>query len=330
MRQPVTLTRPGRDGAAAGPPPRPGMVWLPGGSFRMGSDAHYPEEGPAHTARVDGFWIDRHQVTNRQFREFVRATGHVTVAETAPDPADYPGADPSLLVPASVVFVKPPRRVDMRDVQNWWQLVPGADWRHPYGPGSSIADRADHPVVHVAWADVAAYAAWAGGDLPTEAEWEYAAGGGATEPAEYAWGTELTPGGVHMANVWQGEFPVLDLAADGYETTAPVGSFPPNAFGLSDMIGNVWEWTADWFGPHPAAGQHACCGTANPRGGAEQSSYDPATPQVRIPRRVMKGGSFLCAPNYCRRYRPAARMAQAVDTSTCHLGFRLVARPTPD
>ncbi|WP_144120528.1 formylglycine-generating enzyme family protein [Catellatospora sichuanensis] len=303
------------------------MVWLPGGTFRMGSDAHYPEEAPAHAARVGGFWIDRQQVTNRQFARFVRQTGHVTVAETAPDPADYPGADPSLLVPASVVFVRPHRRVDMRDVRNWWQLLPGADWRHPYGPGSDLRGLDDHPVVHVAWADVAAYAAWAGGDLPTEAEWEYAASGGATDPAEYAWGDELTPGGEHLANVWQGEFPVLNLAADGYETTAPVGSFPPNAFGLLDMIGNVWEWTSDWYGPHDTAGQHACCAPASPRGDAEQASYDPATPAVRIPRRVMKGGSYLCAPNYCRRYRPAARMPQAVDTSTCHLGFRLVIRP---
>lgn len=327
MSGPITLTRPGRDGEAPGPPPRPGMVWLPGGTFRMGSDAHYPEEAPAHRARVGGFWIDRHQVTNRQFAEFVRRTGHVTVAETAPDPAEYPGADPSLLVPASVVFVRPPRRVDLRDVRNWWQLLPGADWRRPYGPGSDLRGLDDHPVVHVAWADVAAYAAWAGGDLPTEAEWEYAASGGATEPAEYAWGDELTPGGRHLANVWQGEFPVLNLAADGYETTAPVGSFPPNAFGLHDMIGNVWEWTSDWYGPHGTAGRDACCAPVNPRGGGEQASYDPATPAVRIPRRVMKGGSFLCAPNYCRRYRPAARMPQAVDTSTCHLGFRLVVRP---
>ncbi|MEU8078607.1 formylglycine-generating enzyme family protein [Catellatospora citrea] len=303
------------------------MVWLPGGTFRMGSDAHYPEEAPAHPARVGGFWIDRQQVTNRQFAEFVRRTGHVTVAETAPDPADYPGADPSLLVPASVVFVRPPRRVDLRDVRNWWQLLPGADWRHPYGPGSDLRGLDDHPVVHVAWADVAAYAAWAGGDLPTEAEWEYAASGGATEPAEYAWGHELTPGGQHVANVWQGEFPVFNLAADGYEATAPVGSFPPNLFGLHDMIGNVWEWTSDWYGPHDTGGRDACCAPAKPRGGDERASYDPATPAVRIPRRVMKGGSFLCAPNYCRRYRPAARMPQAVDTSTCHLGFRLVVRP---
>jgi formylglycine-generating enzyme required for sulfatase activity len=230
-------------------------------------------------------------------------------------------------VPSSVVFVKPRRRVDLRDITNWWHFVPGAHWRRPYGPGSSIDGLDEHPVVHVAWADVAAYAAWAGGDLPTEAEWEYAAGGGAAEPAEFAWGAELTPGGVHMANVWQGEFPVLNLAADGYETTAPVGSFPPNAFGLSDMIGNVWEWTSDWYGAHRPGATAACCAPANPRGATEQGSHDPATPGVRIPRRVLKGGSFLCAPNYCRRYRPAARMPQAVDTSTCHLGFRLVVRP---
>lgn len=307
-------------------PPRPGMVWIPGGTFRMGSDRHYPEEAPAHPVTVTGFWMDRCTVTNAEFARFVRETGHVTVAEIAPDAADYPGADPALLVPASVVFVKPNHRVDLRDLGNWWHFVPGADWRHPYGPDSSIEGLDDHPVVHVAWADVAAYARWAGADLPTEAEWEYAACGGRAEPPEYAWGDELTPGGIHLANVWQGEFPVLNLCADGYEHTAPVGSFPPNLFGLSDMIGNVWEWTSDWFGPYEPA-THACCAPADPRGGREQDSYDPALPGVRIPRRVMKGGSFLCAPNYCRRYRPAARMPQAVDTSTCHLGFRLVVRP---
>ncbi|MBB5872448.1 formylglycine-generating enzyme required for sulfatase activity [Allocatelliglobosispora scoriae] len=300
-----------------------GMVWIPGGQFVMGSDDHYPEEAPAHPVRVNGFWLSNHAVTNAEFRAFVQATGHVTLAEMPADPADYPDADPTLLAPASSVFRRPDRRVDLRDPYQWWTYVPGADWRHPIGPDSSIDGLDDHPVVHVAWADVVAYAEWAGGALPTEAEWEWAARGGPTT-TEYSWGTELTPGGQHMANVWQGEFPVLNLVSDGYERTAPVGSFPPNDFGVFDMIGNVWEWTADWFGPHrpsradEVAAAAPCCGEAQRMVGPE--------PDQPIPRKVMKGGSYLCAPNYCRRYRPAARMAQAIDTSTCHLGFRIVIR----
>ena len=288
------------------------MAWIPGASFRMGSDDHYPEEAPAHEVTVAGFWIDRHAVTNAHFRRFVSQTNHVTLAERPPDPTAYPDALPERLVAASSVFVKPRGRVDLRDIHNWWKWVPGASWRHPQGPGTSTKRLADHPVVHVAYEDVEAYAQWAGKAVPTEAEWELAARGG-LDGAAYAWGEELTPGGAWLANTWQGEFPVVNERLDGYEGTAPVGSFPPNGHGLYEMTGNVWEWTADRFGPHTAAPEAPCCAPAG--GGAG------------VPPRVMKGGSHLCAPDYCRRYRPAARMAQEVDTSTSHLGFRLVVRP---
>jgi len=302
-----------------------GMAWIPGGTFLMGSDRHYPEERPAHRVSVDGFWMDAHAVTNDEFARFVAATGYVTVAERTPDPADYPGAKPELLVPGSAVFRKPAHRVDLRNPYEWWAYVPGADWRHPQGPDSSIDGLGDHPVVHVAYEDALAYARWAGKDLPTEAEWEFAARGG-LDGATYAWGDEFLPGGRFMANTWQGEFPIQNLALDGYEWTAPVGSFPPNGYGLYDMIGNVWEWTRDWYQEYGAV-IRSCCASTNPRGGEREASYDPRTPDNRIPRKVIKGGSYLCAPNYCRRYRPAARLAQPVDTSTCHLGFRCVVRP---
>jgi sulfatase modifying factor 1 len=245
------------------------------------------------------------------------------VAERAPDPADYPGARPELLVPASMVFCAPSHRVDLGNHYQWWSYVPGADWRHPQGPASSIRNKPDHPVVHVAWADVAAYAAWAGKQLPTEAEWELAGRGG-LEGATFAWGEELTPGGRWMANTWQGEFPNQNLELDGYGGTAPVGRYPANGYGLLDMIGNVWEWTGDWYQAHRELAQ-GCCTAANPRGGDREHSLDPDD-AAAIPRRVIKGGSHLCAPNYCRRYRPAARMAQPVDTSTSHLGFRCIIR----
>ena len=308
---------------AAGAAPAAGMAWIPGGAFRMGSDEHYPEEAPAHRVTVDGFWIDEHPVTNDEFARFVRKTGYVTVAEHPADPARYPGARPELLVPASSVFRNPGRPVSLHDPYNWWTYVPGADWRHPDGPGSSVKRRPDHPVVHVAWADVEAYARWSGKAIPTEAEWEFAARGG-LDGAEFAWGDELTPGGRWMANTWQGAFPVENTLEDGYLGTAPVGRYPPNGYGLIDMIGNVWEWTADWYQAHGET-SHACCTVANPRGGERDRSVD-AGDVAGVPRRVMKGGSHLCAPNYCRRYRPAARMPQAVDTSTSHLGFRLVVR----
>jgi len=300
------------------------MVFIPGGEFTMGSDKHYPEEAPAHRVAVDGFRIDRCAVTNKEFRRFVDATGYVTLAEKPADAANYPGAQPDMLVPSSVVFRKSSGPVDLRNHYNWWTYVAGADWRHPRGPGSSLQGLWDHPVVHVAFEDAEAYARWAGKALPTEAEWELAARGG-LDGAEYVWGDDFMPGGKPHANTWQGEFPWENLLEDEFEWTAPVGSFPPNGYGLYDMAGNVWEWTTDWYQEHTKI-EHACCTMTNPRGGAEQASYDPRTPGVKIPRKVMKGGSYLCAPNYCRRYRPAARMAQGVDTSTCHLGFRCVVR----
>jgi len=306
--------------------PAPNMIFVPGGTFRMGSDRHYPEEAPAHRVSVDGFWIDRTLVTNRQFKEFVRSTGHVTFAEVAPDPKKYPNALPHLILAGSLVFTPPRHPVDLRDFTKWWTLLKGANWRHPYGPKSNIKMLDDHPVVHIAYGDAVAYAKWVGKDLPTEAEWEFAARG-CLDGADYAWGDELAPGGVHQANTWQGSFPHENSCEDGFERTSPVMSFPPNGYGLYDMIGNVWEWTSDWWtDKHPADAQKACCIPDNPRGGSERGSYDPSMPEVSIPRKVIKGGSHLCAPNYCRRYRPAARHAEPVDTSTSHLGFRCVIR----
>jgi sulfatase modifying factor 1 len=302
------------------------MVFIPAGTFRMGSDHHYPEEAPSHRVSVDGFWIDRTPVTNRQFKQFVNATGHVTEAQIAPDPKDYPGALMEMLYAGSLVFSPLPRITDLTDWSQWWTFLRGANWRHPYGPGSSIRGLDDHPVVHVSYSDAAAYARWAGKDLPSEAEWEFAARGG-LEAEEYAWGDALVPGGKHMANIWQGNFPVQNLGEDGYERTSPVMAFPPNGYGLHDMIGNVWEWTSDWWSArHAADAANPCSIPNNPRGGREDTSYDPRLPDIRIPRKVLKGGSHLCAPNYCRRYRPAARHAEPVDTSTSHVGFRCVVR----
>jgi formylglycine-generating enzyme required for sulfatase activity len=300
------------------------MTWIPGGTFTMGSDRHYPEEAPARAVTVDGFWIDRYAVTNQQFRRFVDETGYVTFAERTPEAADYPGAQPEALVAGSVVFVKPAGRVDLRNHYNWWTYIAGTDWRHPQGPASSLEGLGKHPVVHVAFEDAEAYARWAGKELPTEAEFEYAACGG-LDGKEYAWGDEFAPGGRQMANTWQGEFPHQNLRTDGYEGTAPVGSFPPNGWGLYDIIGNVWEWTTDWYEEHRAV-VNACCGDVNPRGGDRERSFDPDQPGITIPRKVIKGGSHLCAPNYCRRYRPAARMPEPVDTTTSHLGFRCIVR----
>jgi len=307
-------------------PPHADMVRVPGGTFLMGSEAFYLEERPVHRVTVDGFWIDRTTVTNEQFQRFVEATGYVTFAERPPKAEDYPGALPELLVPGSLVFQKPPGRVDMENIGNWWAYVPGADWRHPEGPGSSLDGRWQHPVAHVAYEDAKAYAAWMGKTLPTEAEWEFAARGG-LEGATYAWGDEFAPGGQIMANTWQGEFPWQNLRTDGFEGTSAVGSFPPNGYGLYDMAGNVWQWTTDWYRPlHPADEPKACCVPINPRGGSKEESYDPVQPKIKIPRKVLKGGSHLCAPNYCLRYRPAARFPEPVDTSTCHLGFRCISR----
>jgi sulfatase modifying factor 1 len=320
-------TEPRLDAPTREEPSNPDMAWIQGGTFRMGSDRHYPEEAPAYLATVAPFWIDCTAVTNRQFRQFVEATGHLTFAETAPDPKDYPGALPHMLKPGSLVFTPPPRVVDLNDWRDWWKFTIGANWRRPYGRGRSNHGLDDHSVVHGVLQDAEAYAAWAGKALPTEAEWEYAARGG-LDGAEFAWGDELTPGGRHMANIWQGAFPHENLAADGCARTSLVRAFPPNGYDLFDMIGNVWEWTTDWYSArHAADGPKARCVPENPRGGTKADSYDECDPSVRIPRKVVKGGSHLCAPkNYCRRYRPAARHAQPIDTSMSHVGFRCVIR----
>jgi formylglycine-generating enzyme required for sulfatase activity len=306
------------------------MAAIPGGSFRMGSDSHYREERPRHTVRVDAFRMDTTTVTNAEFARFVAATGYRTVAERPLDPAQYPGAKPALLVPGALVFRMTEGPVDTADVANWWAWTPGACWHQPEGPGSALDGREDHPVVQVAFEDAEAYARWAGKALPTEAEWECAARGG-LDGAEFVWGEELMPGGKPMANTWQGPFPWRNFATDGFAGTAPVASFPANGYGLFDMAGNVWQWTTDWFAPgHAADPASPCCAPDNPRGPAMAASFDPAQPAIRIPRRVVKGGSFLCAPSYCRRYRPAARHAQMVDTGMSHIGFRCIRRDSPE
>jgi formylglycine-generating enzyme required for sulfatase activity len=302
------------------------MIKICGGTFRMGSDDHYAEEAPVHRVSVAPFWIDTSPVTNRQFRTFVEATGYVTFAEIKPRAEDYPGALPHMLQPGSLVFDPPSGPVDLQDWSQWWTFRFGANWRKPYGPGSSIQGLDNHPVVHIAFADAQAYASWVGKELPTEAEWEFAARGG-LEQAEFAWGDDLAPEGRQLANFWLGEFPHQNVSLRPYKRTTPVGEFPPNGFGLLDMIGNVWEWTTDWYASkHMADEAKACCIPNNPLGAREDESYEPNQPQSRIPRKVLKGGSHLCAPNYCRRYRPAARHAHPVDTSTSHIGFRCISR----
>jgi len=296
----------------------------------MGSDRHYPEEAPSHRVTVDGFLIDRAPVTNAEFARFVAETEHLTLAETVPDAADYPGALPEMLKAGSLVFVPPRGPVSLDDWGAWWAFVFGASWRAPLGPGSGIGGLEDHPVVHVAYADALAYARWAGKDLPTEAEWEFAARGG-LEGAAYAWGEQLTPGGRHLANTWQGTFPTRNTGADGWLRTSPVTAFPANGYGLFDMIGNVWEWTSDyWTERHSADAGKPCCVPRNPRVATAAGSGDPCQPEIAIPRKVLKGGSHLCAPNYCQRYRPAARHPEPVDTSTGHVGFRCVIRTASD
>ena len=292
------------------------LVELPGGSFRMGSTSFYPEEAPIHTAAVGSFAVERHPVTNAQFAEFVEATGYVTVAEQPIDPALYPGVDPNDLCPGAMVFRPTPGPVDLRDWRQWWDWAPGANWRHPFGPDTTVGDKPDHPVVQVAYPDAAAYARWAGRRLPTEAEWEYAArGGSAGDISTYSWGDEEKPGGQLMANTWQGRFPYRNDAALGWVGTSPVGTFPPNGFGLVDMIGNVWEWTVTEFSAHHRLEQppKACCAPSGPA-----MAPDPSVSQT------LKGGSHLCAPEYCHRYRPAARSPQSQDTATTHIGFRCV------
>lgn len=302
------------------------MVRIPGGTFLMGSDNFYPEESPVHRVAVDGFWMDEQQVTNAEFRRFAQETGYVTLAERPPNPSDYPGIDPTLLVPGSLVFQQPSRRVSLNDYRLWWAYLPGACWKHPEGPTSTLNGRERHPVVHIAYADAEAYAAWAGKQLPTEAEWEFAARGG-LDGAAYVWGDEFAPKGRMMANTWQGEFPWQNLATDGYEGTSPVRTFPPNGYGLYDMAGNVWEWTSDFFTPrHPNEVIKSCCIPRNPRVEAAEQSLVGNLPGIDIPRKVLKGGSHLCAPNYCLRYRPAARQGEMVDSAASHIGFRCIVR----
>ncbi len=292
-------------------PGHAGMVWIPSGGFLMGSDNHHPEEAPARAVTVDGFWIDRHPVTNLEFDHFVRATGYVTLAEKKRQNRE----------PGSLVFRKPGGLVNLANDRLWWHFVNGADWRHPSGPRSGLEGKSKHPVVHIGYEDAQAYAHWAGKDLPTEAEWEYAARGG-LEGAEFAWGSELMPAGYLMANIWQGEFPWQNLTCGGFEGTSPVGFFPPNNYGLYDMIGNVWEWTADHYASRQAIASDSIAHAPGRRSG--EGVLDASG--LSAPRKVMKGGSFLSAPNYCQRYRPAARVGQPVESTTCHLGFRCVAR----
>ena len=297
-------------------------VSLPGGEFSMGCNDFYPDEGPVHRVSVDPFEIDAHPVTNGQFATFVDATGYVTVAERPLDPTDYPGVSRADLVPGALVFTPTAGPVDLRDWRQWWTWVPGARWCEPAGPGSTLDGRQDHPVVHVSFDDARAYARWAAKDLPTEAEWEYAARGG-LDGMIYAWGDDARPDGRLMANTWQGRFPFRNGGANGWIGTSPVGSFPANGYDLYDMIGNVWEWTTDSYYPSHQTATNACCG---PRDSARDDTSESAEPGSRISRKVLKGGSHLCAPEYCLRYRPAARSPQATDTATSHIGFRCVRR----
>ena len=302
--------------APAPPPPGAapdGMAWVPGGSFWMGDDA-FPD-APVHRVGVDGFWMDKTEVTNAQFARFVHATGYVTVAEKTPDPKDFPGAPPEALKAGSIVFAPPAQAVDLRDHGQWWRYVAGADWRHPDGPGSSIEGRDSLPVVHVCYDDAAAYAKWAAKRLPTEAEWEFAARGG-LDRKPYAWGDEQKPGGRWPANIWQGHFPNENTAEDGFPRAAPVGSFAPNAFGLFELSGNVWEWCADWYRPD----YYGISPGRNPTGPAE--SFDPLEPG--LPKRVQRGGSFLCSDTYCVRYKPGTRGKGEVTSGASHVGFRCV------
>jgi sulfatase modifying factor 1 len=312
-------------------PTLPGMAWIPGGTFKMGSEDFYPEERPVHDVTVDGFSMDCYEVTNEQFAKFVDETGYLTLAERPINPADFPDAPAENLVPGSMVFHKTAGPVNLRNYAHWWSWVPGASWRHPQGPDSWTERIEQHPVVHIAYEDAEAYARWAGKELPTEAEWEYASRGGLVGK-KFTWGDEDSPGGRVMANSWQGEFPWQNLLVDGYAGTSPVGSFPPNGYGLYDMAGNVWEWTCDWFVPRLVdEAKPGCCGpSVNPRIVSPDKSYDPGLPQFQIPRKVVKGGSHLCAPNYCLRYRPAARQPQMLDTGMTHLGFRCIVRKTSD
>ncbi len=309
------------------------MVLIKGGTFLMGSDKFYPEEKPVRQVTVDGFYMDKYAVTNEDYAKFTEATGYVTVAERPLNPADYPGAKPELLVPGALVFQKAKGPVDLSSYFNWWAWVPGANWKHPQGPSSNLTGKEKHPVVHIAYEDAETYASWCGKQLPTEAEWEFAARGG-LEGKNYTWGDEDIQLTKPMANTWQGNFPYENLMIDGFEGTAPVGSFEPNGYGLYDMAGNVWEWTSDWYVKNldeTAEKVKSCCTTSiNPRVVSPDKSFDEHQPAIKIPRRVVKGGSHLCAPNYCLRYRPAARQPQMIDTGMNHLGFRCIVRPNSE
>ena len=275
---------------------RDGMVAIPAGDYQVGSDRFYPEESPVRQVSIASFEIDQAPVTNAEFQQFVDATGYQTVSERPPDPTLYPDLPPEEQIPESVVFLPPPPTVDRSEPLSWWALIAGADWRHPQGPDTSLEGLMQHPVVHVAFEDALAYADWAGKRLPTADEWEVAARGGLVDQ-DYAWGSEKTPDGRWLANVWQGPFPWQNKETDGWFWTSPVGNFPANGYGLVDVCGNVWEWTSTPY----------------------------AVPQGEQERRVIKGGSFLCADNYCHRFRPSALMGQTLDTATCHMGFRCAA-----
>jgi formylglycine-generating enzyme len=306
------------DAKPTGPAPE-GMVWIPGGTFAMGTDdPHMLEAHPWHGVTLSPFWIDRTEVTNAEFARFVAATGYVTSAERPLDPKDFPQLSAEDRAAGSPVFTPTDCAVPLDDASRWWRVVPGASWRHPEGPGSDLKNRADHPVVHVSWDDASAYAKWAGKRLPTEAEWEFAARGG-LDRKHYVWGDEFNPGGKALANTWQGLFPMSNTASDGFKGTAPVGSYPANGFGLVDMAGNVWEWCADWYRP----GYDASSRATDPAGPPD--SFDPEDP--RTPKRVQRGGSFLCNDQYCKRYDPGSRGKSDPTSGTCNAGFRCVKSP---
>jgi sulfatase modifying factor 1 len=307
------------------------MISVRAGAFAMGSESFYPDEGPVRRVSVDAFEIDEHPVTNAQFAEFVAATGYRTVAERPLDPAVYPGIPTEDLQPGALVFTGSAGPVDLTDWRGWWSWAPGASWHAPRGPGSGIESAEQHPVVQVSLEDATAYAEWAGKRLPTEAEWEFASRGGSSDGLIYAWGNEVRVDDRVMANTWQGRFPYLNTGADGWRGTSPVGSFPPNGFGLFDMIGNVWEWTTTYYSARhettdPNAGPDECTCSPSERGSTSAAddarAAASAEPGSAIPRRALKGGSHLCAPEYCLRYRPAARSPQADDSATTHIGFR--------
>ncbi len=300
------------------------LISLDGGEFLMGSADFYPEEAPVHKVALDGFQIEAHPVTNAQFARFIRETRYKTVAER-PLPKDiFPDLQAKQRAPGTMVFYPTDGPVDLVNMGQWWGWTRGASWKHPEGKGTTWRNRPDHPVVHIAYADALAYAEWAGRSLPSEAQWEYAARGG-LEGKAFSWGDEQLPDGARMCKYYEGAFPYANAASDGHLRTAPVGSYPANGYGLYDMTGNVWEWTRDWYqDAHDSPADKPCCVPHNPRGGSRDASYDPNQPQFKIPRKVIKGGSFLCADEYCQRYRPSARRPQMVDTGMSHIGFRCV------